>query len=342
MSDAPHPRRFAGRNPIVSIVIPAYNESECAVELVRRLKTVFRTLDGVEVDCIIVENGSTDDTREVLLRETSGDRRFRIVPLSRNYGTDGGISVGLWCASGDACIIMNADLQDPPELIPEFIGRWLEGWDNAYGLITHREGVSRARRVLTHAFYSVIGWASEHPIPENASDFRIVDRSVYTVARELPERRRFMRGIFAYLEPRSIGVPHVRPARYAGKSKISLGVVAFAYGAILASSKKPLRILSFIGFAIAFVAVALLITLSVRFFTRGVPFDGFGTLIGVTLLGFGFIAVFLGVIGEYLSMIFDDVRQRPIFVVDGEATPFLDRTARPEQLGPGVAEREHQ
>jgi glycosyltransferase involved in cell wall biosynthesis len=335
---SPMPREFS-HIPVVSIVIPAYNEADCAQELISRLQSVFDSVEGIEFDCIIVENGSVDGTGEIFRIAIGEDARFRLVALSRNYGTDGGISVGLWCANGDACVIMNADLQDPPELIPEFISKWLLGWNNVYGLITNREGVTRSRRVLTGIFYNLIGWASEYPMPRNASDFRIVDRSVYRVAREMPERRRFMRGIFAFIEPRSLGVPHVRPARFAGTSKISISVVGFAYGAILASSKKPLRILSLFGFVIALVAVVLLATLSLQFLTRGVPFDGFGTLIGINLLGFGFLAVFMGVIGEYLSMIFDDSRSRPLFIVDGAASGDLDKSGSLRRLGPGFSER---
>ncbi len=299
---------------------------------------MFDSVEGIEFDCIIVENGSIDGSGEIFRTVIGDDARFRLVALGRNYGTDGGISVGLWCASGDACVIMNADLQDPPELIPEFISKWLLGWNNVYGLITNREGVSRSRRALTGIFYNLIGWASEYPMPKNASDFRIVDRSVYRVAREMPERRRFMRGIFAFIEPRSLGIPHVRPARFAGASKISISVVGFAYGAILASSKKPLRILCLSGFLLALLAIGVLITLSVRFLTLGVPFNGYGTLVAVNLLGFGFIAVFLGVIGEYISMIFDDVRARPLFIIENLNSEHIDQIQNLKEMGPGFSE----
>lgn len=166
------------RRALISVVVPAYNESDCVEELGRRLQAVFDSLPAYDFEAVIVENGSADDTYEKLVRLHEHDARFRVVQLARNFGMDGGITAGLVHVSGDAVVIMTADLQDPPELIGPFLEKWEEGFENVYGIVTSRQGTGPMRRFNSQAFYWLLSKLTDDRIPRNASDFRLVDRKV--------------------------------------------------------------------------------------------------------------------------------------------------------------------
>lgn len=301
----------------ITCIIPAYNESECVDELAKRLAVMFDSELAYDFEAIIVENGSSDDTMDKLLAIHGMDPRFKILQLSRNFGgMDGGLTAGLSVIDADAVVLMAADLQDPPEFIPEMIRKWEEGYENVYGVITERRGTGPIRAMNSRLFYWLAGMLTHERITRNASDFRLVDRKVYETVRSMEERNRFVRGLFSWVGFKSIGLPMVRPPRFAGESKaFSFGVINMAFKAIFAHSYVPLRLITLTGFFLSFVAVIAVLLLTARFLVYGVPFPGFGSLICLMLIGFGVMTTFLGVIGEYLALIYEEAKQRPNFVI---------------------------
>ena len=301
---------------LISIVIPAYNESDCVDELASRLKSVFKEKSEYEFECILVENGSEDDTLTKLQAINEQDSRFKILQLARNFRMDGGLTAGLSVVSGDACVLMTADLQDPPELIPEFINLWESGYENIYGVVTKREGISRLRSLNSKLFYSLAGKLTSGRITKNASDFRLVDRKVYEAVNTMTERNRFVRGLFSWVGFRSIGVEMVRPPRFGGKSNAdTLKVLDLAFKGIFAHSSVPLRLITILGFLLSVIALMTLGIYVVSAVLFGVPFDGFGTLVSIALGGLAVTTLLLGVIGEYMGLVYEEVKQRPNYVI---------------------------
>jgi dolichol-phosphate mannosyltransferase len=304
------------RRGLISVVIPAYNESDCVDELARRLAAVADGEPTYDFEFIIVENGSVDDTWDKLRRIHAADARFKILQLARNFKMDGGLTAGMAHATGDACVIMTADLQDPPELIPEFLRKWEEGYENIYMVVSERQGTGPLRTFNSKAFYWLAGKLTDGALPRNASDFRLVDRSVYETVNTMQERNRFIRGLFAWAGYKSIGIPHKRPPRFGGESKAhSLKVLDLAFKGIFAHSYVPLRLITVIGLVVSAASVLTLLVYVVRFFTEGVPFNGFGTLMGFMLLLFGVLFLMIGVVSEYVGLIYEEVKQRPNYVV---------------------------
>jgi len=301
---------------LISVIVPAYNETACVDELARRLGAVFDGLSAYRWEAIIVENGSVDDTYERLVAIRERDPRFKIVQLARNFRMDGGITAGLQFASGDAAVIMTADLQDPPELIAQFVAKWEEGYENIYGIVTERQGTGPIRTFNSKAFYWLAGKLTSDAIPRNASDFRLVDRRVYETVRGMEERNRFIRGLFAWSGFRSVGVEHKREPRFGGVSNAhSLKVIDLALKGIFAHSYVPLKLISAFGAALSLLSFIVLVALSLRFLFLGVPFAGFGTIVGLILLLFGFLFTMLGIVSEYVGLIYEEVKQRPNYVV---------------------------
>jgi polyisoprenyl-phosphate glycosyltransferase len=305
---------------LVSVVVPAYNESECVDELAARLQAVFASLaPRYDFEAIIVENGSADDTYEKLLAIRRRDPRFKVLQLSRNFGAEGAVTAGLRRASGEAAVIMCADLQDPPEVIPSFIERWEEGYENVYGVITRRSGESAVRRTATAAFYWLIDKLNDRPVPRNVSDFRLVDRRAFEALNAMRERNRMMRTMWGWIGFKSIGVEHARPPRHGGKSTYAFfRNVRFALNGILASSVAPLKLIPMFGLALSAWSFVTLIALWIVWIRYGVPFAGYGSIIALNLLMFGLLFLFIGVISEYVGMIFEEVRARPSFIVSAE------------------------
>ncbi len=302
---------------LISVIIPAYNESECIEELHTRLAKVFDSENGYEFEAVIVENGSSDDTYAKLLEINQSDSRFKVLKLARNFRMDGGLTAGLSVIDSDACILMTADLQDPPEQIPALIRKWEEGFENVYGIVTERQGTGPIRTFNSKAFYWLAGKLTDNRIPKNASDFRLLDRKVYTAVREMDERNRFVRGLVAWVGFNSVGVEIARPPRFAGESKAySFHVIDLAFKGIFAHSYKPLRVITIVGTLTSLASIIVFAGLAFRWVVVGVPFGGFGTLVTLALLSFGLIVFMLGIIAEYLGLIYEEVKQRPNFIVD--------------------------
>jgi dolichol-phosphate mannosyltransferase len=302
---------------LISIVTPCYDEGESVDELHRRLSLVFDQLaDRYRFEIIAVENGSRDDTYAKLLAIRERDPRLKIVQLSRNWQMEGGMTAGLAMAKGDAAVIMASDLQDPPELIPRFIEKWEEGYENVYGVISRRPDESVFRRLASAGFYRIINGVSETPVPRNASDFRLVDRKVYAAFNELAERNRMVRAMWGFIGFRSYGIEHEREPRYGGTSKYKLfPILDFAVRSILSYSYLPLKVFPFFGIACGLLSLGILVGFVVRVFLYGVPFDGFGTIISLVLLLFSLLFFFLGIVSEYIGMIYTETRRRPLFIL---------------------------
>ncbi|MEQ8225710.1 MAG: glycosyltransferase family 2 protein, partial [Candidatus Eremiobacterota bacterium] len=203
---------------LISIITSAYNEEGCVEQLALSIKKVFENLPGYDFEVIFVENGSTDRTYEKMLKIHNEDKRFKIVRLSRNFRMDGVITAGLNYANGDAVILMTANLQDKPALIPEFIKKWEEGYEHIYAVVKSRPGKSIFRKLNSKLFYIIINYLTDNLIPKNASDYRLIDKKVLKVVNQIHERNRFMRGLFAWTGFKSAGIEFERDKRYAGKS----------------------------------------------------------------------------------------------------------------------------
>ena len=300
----------------ISIVIPAFNEEDCIEELASRLKTIFATEPSYAWEVIIVENGSRDSTWHKLLEISENDSRFKVVKLSRNFKMDGGVTAGLAYVKSDACIIMTADLQDPPELIPLFVRKWEEGFENIYGIVNERQGISFLRNFNSKLFYKIASRLSEGVIPQNVSDFRLVDKKVYQIVREMNERNRFVRGLFAWVGFKSTGIEMIRPPRFAGASNAhTFDVLELALKGILANSYKPLRLISIFGFCLSIFSMIVLAAMTIAWFTYGVPFAGYGTIVALILLGIGIQSLMLGIISEYVGLVYEESKNRPNFIV---------------------------
>lgn len=300
----------------ISIITSAFNEEDCIEELANRLRSVFERHPEYVFEAILVDNGSEDSTWDQMRSIRSKDSRFRIVRLSRNFRMDGGLTAGLEFVTGDAAVLMAADLQDPPELISEFISKWEEGFENVYMSVRQRHGTGLIRRMNSILFYKLANLLTHGRFPKNASDYRLVDRKVYEVVRSMEERNRFVRGLFGWVGFKSIGIEADRPTRFGGESNAhTLKVLDLAIKGIFAHSYLPLKAISVIGVTLSFGSVLALVPLTLVWILNGVPFAGFGTLVSIVLLLFGALFLLLGIVAEYVGLIYEEVKQRPNFVV---------------------------
>jgi len=303
-------------NKTIDVVIPAYNEEACVDELYERLKNVFKKENKYQFRVLIIENGSTDETYNKLLEINKRDSRFVIIKLSRNFRMDGGLTAGLNYVTADACILMTADLQDPPEIISTFIRHWESGWENIYGVITKRIGTRPIRSLNSKLFYWVAGKLTDGRIPKNASDFRLVDRIVYEAVKNMNEKNRFVRGLFAWVGFKSIGIPMERAPRFGGVSNAhTFKVVDLAFKGIFAHSYKPLRIITITGIIFSSLSFIAIFPLAFIWIYVGVPFAGFGTLVSLFLFLFGALSMMIGILSEYIGLVYEEVKNRPNFVV---------------------------
>jgi dolichol-phosphate mannosyltransferase len=321
---------------LISVITPAYNEESNIDELARRLGLVFDAEDGYDWEGIVVENGSFDSSYERLVQLNQRDPRFKVVQLARNFRMDGGITAGLESATGDAVVIMASDLQDPPELIHQFLRKWEEGYDLVYQIVTERRGTGPIRTFNSKLFYWIAGKLTDGRIPPNVSDFRLADRRVYESVRGMRERNRFVRGLFAWSGFRATGIEHPREPREGGVSGAhTFGVLSLAVKGIFAHSYVPLRLISIFGMVLSLLSVVALIALTASFFIWGVPFAGFGSIVCTVILMFGFLFTMLGILSEYIGLIYEEVKQRPNFVVrstvgfDDDVAPAHERSVAP-------------
>jgi dolichol-phosphate mannosyltransferase len=303
--------------PLISVAIPAYNEASNLDELFQRLRAVFQTnSDKYDFEIIVCENGSKDDSYAKLNAWRAKDSRIRIIRLSRNFHMEGGMMAALSDVRGDACVIMSADLQDPPEMISEMIQLWANGIDHVYTIISFRHGESRFRRIAAEIFYWMIDKVSDTPVPRNSSDFRLVDKQMYEAFNALPEKYRMVRAVWGWIGFHSASLTYERQPRVGGTSSFNPFVTAgFAIRGVLASSLKPLKIIPIMGILLSALSFISIILGAVQAVFRGVPFPGFGTITSLILLMFGLLFLMLSVIAEYVGMIYTETRSRPPFII---------------------------
>jgi dolichol-phosphate mannosyltransferase len=315
-----------------SVIIPIYNEEKTLPELHRRLAATLQPL-GRNSEIILIDDGSRDRSFTLMKEARDRDRRVKIIRLSRNFGHQIAISAGIDLAAGDAVVLMDGDLQDPPELLSAMIDRWREGYQVVYTVKrTRRE--NRLKRLAFHAFYRILHALSPIEIPMEAGNFSLLDRSVVNVLRSMPERNRYISGMRAWAGFRQIGIEYDRDARYAGKPQMSLRrLVELALDGIISFSKAPLRIAVYFGMMVAGVAfLGGLFVLYEKLFTDRAILGWASTIVSITFLG-GLILMTLGVIGEYIGRIYDEVKQRPLYIIQ-ETAGFAPRPARTSRSRP--------
>lgn len=301
----------------ISVIIPAFNEEGNVNELTNQIDATFKNLKNYDYKIIFVENGSTDKTLDVLKSIQKSNNRVEIVKLSRNFKMDGGIAAGLEQVDSEAAIIMTANLQDDPAIIPDFIKLWEEGYDHVYGIVKSRPGKSPIRRLNSKFFYYLINKLSNGQIPKGVSDYRLVDKKVVNAVRTLGEFNRFYRGFFSWVGFKSIGLEFERNNRFSGKSHAAtLPVLGFALRGIFAFSLTPLRISTFFALFLSASSIIILGIQIFRWLRFGVPFDGFGTVVGILLLLIGFLFTAVAILSEYIGLIYNETKGRPHFIID--------------------------
>ena len=304
-----------GSPRLLSLVIPLFNEEEVFEALMNRLVQVLGEL-GCETEVIFVNDGSRDRTQELVERWGERDRRVKAVCLSRNFGHQIAVTAGLNYAKGDAVVILDADLQDPPELIQEMLLRYQEGYDVVYGRRTARPGEGRFKRLTAFGFYRVMRWLVHPGLPPDAGDFRLMSRPVLNALLRMPERHRFLRGMVTWLGFQQTAVMFSRPGRQAGQSKYSVSkMIALAWNASVSFSPFPLRVSLVLGLFVALFGACYGVYSIARALIVRDTVPGWTTLVVLLCLIGGWILISIGVAGEYIAKIFEEVKQRPLYIV---------------------------
>jgi dolichol-phosphate mannosyltransferase len=306
--------------PALTVIAPVYNEEAILPHFYRRVIAALESLDE-PFELLLIDDGSRDRSYEIMRGLHERDARVRVVSFSRNFGHQMAISAGLDLAQGKAVIIMDADLQDPPELIPALVQKWRAGGEVVYAQRTRRRGETLFKRLTASLFYRLIGRIASVPIPPDTGDFRLLDRRVVDALVTMRERHRFLRGLSSWVGFRQVAVPYEREERLAGKTKFPLWKMArFSLDAITGFSFAPLQLATACGFFVAGLSVlGILLAVVLRLFN--VAIQGQATTLILVLFMGGVQLIFLGIIGEYLGRIYDEVRARPLYVVREELGP---------------------
>lgn len=306
-----------------SVVVPVFNEEEVVEECFHRLTDVMSSQDS-EYELIFVDDGSRDRTLEILENFAKSDSRLKILSFSRNFGHQAAISAGMDYASGKAIIIIDADLQDPPEVIPEMIEKWKEGYDVVYGKRQRRNGESVFKKVTAKLFYRFLAGQTELDIPVDTGDFRLIDRKVCDVLSSLTEKNRYVRGLVSFTGFRQTGVLYVRDERFAGETKYPLKkMLKFAMDATTSFSKKPLKIAGVVGSLLSVASfLYLFVAIYLKLFTD-LTVSGWASTVSIMLFFNGVMLIMLGILGEYIGRIYDEVKNRPLYIIK-DKTGFSD------------------
>jgi polyisoprenyl-phosphate glycosyltransferase len=318
--------------PEYSFVIPILNERETLDELYRRLAPVMDALDG-PCEVVLVDDGSTDGSYGIMLGLQQRDSRIKVLRLSRNFGHQIAITAGLDHTEGKAVIIMDADLQDPPEVVLELAKKWRDGYQVVYAVRDERAGESKAKLATARWFYRIMGRMSEVQVPPDAGDFRLIDRTALNDVLAMREHRRYMRGMFAWVGYDQVGVHYSREARYAGTTKYPLRrMLTFASDGIISFSAVPLRVALNVGFIVSvgsFLLGLATIVLKLVGFSELIP--GWASIaVALTFLS-GVQLTVLGVMGEYIARIYEEVKQRPLYVVRDWSIPEATSSPRHDE-----------
>src|SRR5690554_4982680 len=305
---------------LLTMVVAAWNEADALPRLHPRIAAVLDELlreHGVRGRVLYVDDGSSDGTWQVLQGIASGDRRVSLLRLSRNFGKEAALTAGLDAVDEGAALILDADGQDPPELAPEFVARWREGYDDVYGTRTVREGEGWFKRASAHGFYRVMQRLSKTPIPVDTGDFRLLSPRALAALRGLRERHRFMKGLFGWVGFNRIAVPYERRPRQGGHSKYSVWRLwNFALEGVTSFSTAPLRVATYLGMVTALLAFGYGVWIVAKALLYGDAVQGWPTMMAVILFLGGAQLIALGLIGEYLGRLYLESKQRPLYLVD--------------------------
>lgn len=312
-----------------TIIIPAYNEEAVIRETYRRLTQVMEAT-GEPYELLFVNDGSRDRTAEIIYGLAKGDRSVELLDFSRNFGHQAAITAGMDYARGDAIVIIDADLQDPPELIPQMIDRWKEGYEVVYARRSKRIGESVFKKLTAALFYRTLRALTEVNIPVDTGDFRLIDRKVCDALRGIREKSRFVRGLVSWVGFRQTAIEYVRDERFAGETKYPLKkMIRFSIDGITAFSYKPLKIATYLGFAVSSASfVCLVISLSLGVLTDRADMLWASLIAGLLLLN-GVTLMFLGILGEYVGRIYDETKNRPLYLLRGRTAA---KSSKPEEV----------
>ena len=314
-------------SPLISLVIPCFNEEEVIHETLTRLNALAASLKDYAVEFVFIDDGSRDKTRELLTQAAMKDPRIKVIAFARNFGHQVAVTAGVDMASGDAVVLIDADLQDPPEVVLTMVEKWREGYDVAYGVRAERLGESRFKLFTAKWFYRLLNHISDISIPLDTGDFRLMSRRVVECLKKMPEQDRFIRGMVSWVGFRQIGIPYTRVPRFAGESKYPLRkMIRFSLDGILSFSTKPLRIAMTLGMTSSLIALGgIAYVLYVRLFTHSWVEGWAGILCSILFLG-GVQLIAIGILGEYIGRIYNESKRRPLYFVD-EVISACDQTS---------------
>lgn len=300
--------------PDISLLVPVFNEAENIDHLLARLNSVIDKI-SLQVEYVFVNDGSSDNTLHLLLSAQKNDKRIAILDLSRNFGKEAALTAALDFCRGRAAIPIDADLQDPPEILPELIEKWNEGYEVVNAVRRSRREEGFAKRFTAFLFYRFIGRLSETPIPPDTGDFRLLSRPVIEALKRMPERRRFMKGIFAWVGFKTAEIYYDRPARIAGSTSWNYFKLAnFAIEGLTSFSAKPLRWATYLGILTAIISLVYAIVIVLKTLLWGEPVAGYPSLMVVMLFLGAVQLVSIGIIGEYLGRVYEETKQRPVYL----------------------------
>ena len=302
----------------VSLVIPMYYEEQVVNECYKRVKNVLNSIENYEHEIIFINDGSKDGTMKLLEKIALEDKNVKVISFSRNFGHQAAVTAGLKETTGDAVVIIDADLQDPPELIPDMLKLWEEGNDVIYGKRKNRKGESAFKLLTAKMFYKTLNALSDVDIPEDTGDFRLVDRRVVETINNMPEHNKFLRGLFSWVGYKQYGYEYERQERFAGKTKYPLKkMLKLASNGIISFSVKPLKLVSILGFiAICISAIILVYALISYVFKLNDLSAGWTSLMVAITFFTGIQLLSLWIISEYIGKIYDDVKGRPQYLID--------------------------
>jgi glycosyltransferase involved in cell wall biosynthesis len=300
----------------LTVVVAAFNEAEALPMLHPRIVAALARADGIDGRVLYVDDGSRDATWQALQCIAARDPRVSLLQLSRNFGKEAALTAGLDHVDEGAALILDADGQDPPELIPQFVAKWREGYDDVHGTRLQRDGVSLLKRATAHGFYRVIGRLSKTPIPRDTGDFRLLSPRALAALRQLRERHRFMKGLFGWIGFNTVAIPYARESRAAGRSKFGFWKLwNFALEGITSFTTAPLRAATYLGLATALAAFLYAVWIVVKALLWGDAVAGWPTMMAVILFLGGVQLIALGLIGEYLGRLYEESKQRPLYLV---------------------------
>ena len=307
----------AARGTLLSIIVPVFNEQEVLREFHSRLSDALKSVEVDQFEILFINDGSTDETLSILHQKSQSDQRVQVIDLSRNFGKEAAMTAGLQYASGDAAIIIDADLQDPPELIPQMVDAWRNGFDVVYMRRLSRENETWLKKTSAAAFYTLMGRIGRFRVPENVGDFRLLSRKAIDALNQMPERTRFMKGLFAWIGFPAKEISYHRAPRHAGKTKWNYWQLwNLAIEGFTSFTTTPLKIASYVGLMTSLVSLLYGLFVLLKTLSTGDPVPGYPSLMVVIAFLGGLQLLALGIIGEYLGRLFIEAKQRPLYLVN--------------------------